>query len=230
MAMGSIGRQTAQETDIEGGVSENCYRPADLVRWAKMPFWTCEELACVTLGFEPAPIFKATDQQQQSDRATMQKILDRIDQAQRAQEMGYLLRQIKPIIALNWLQALDEPFPPKLLEVAANLPTFDNLSEVPAESAHYNGVVSRLAALEAVASSPKDIANQSSQTRVISTLRKIILIMAVDKYRYDPDKTRNTAPRSIQDAAAKIELTISDDAVRSHLEQAGEEHWLGPFD
>ena len=48
----------------------------------------------------------------------------------------------------------------------------------------------------------------------------MMIAMAIDGYGYDPRAERSPASREIVDAVAKLDLSISDETVRSKLKDA----------
>ena len=58
--------------------------------------------------------------------------------------------------------------------------------------------------------------------RVVDTLYKIILAVAVEKYRYDPDDTRSEVPGKIEAAVHRQGFTLSAKTIRTHLRAAAE--------
>lgn len=207
----------------------NPFEPANLDYWAKMPFWTLDEMSCVTCGFEPRPLFQATPVEQAAHPECLETVLARQLLIERAILSGKLQRQIVPKDGLAWLSEINEALPLGLLERVEKMPSYGIVEGATLPGGSVQSLLSRLEIIEANISADADTSNSSSQTRLISSLRKILLIVAVEKYRYDPDSSRNTAPRSISDAAALYELSVSDDTVRKHLEEAAVEHWNGPF-
>lgn len=205
------------------------FRPVDLDYWAKMPFWTLDEMSCVTAGFEPRPIFQATHTEQAANPEALDTIIARQVLIERAILLGRLQQQIVPKDGLEWLKEINITIPEGLYERVEEMPNYNLVDGATLPGGSVSKLLDRLELLEANISTEPAGYSASSQTRLISSLRKIVLIMALEKYRFDPDRSRNSAPRSISDAAAKYELSISDDAVRKHLDEAAVEHWAGPF-
>jgi hypothetical protein len=57
-------------------------------------------------------------------------------------------------------------------------------------------------------------------TRERETLLKMIISMAVDKYKYDPQAEKSGGVTRIRDAVEKAGFKISDDTIRSKLQEA----------
>lgn len=63
----------------------------------------------------------------------------------------------------------------------------------------------------------KTIAEKES-TRSIETLQKIIIAVAIDSYGYAPAKKGNSAVTDIRKALNAVELDVSENTIRKHLE------------
>ena len=215
----------AAETQL---LVRSVYQPANFEYWSKMPFWKVLELGCVTLGYDPEPLLRATDEQLAEAEHKRQEIEARCLLAFRAVEMEYLGQQITPKDALAWLDAIQEDVPDELRRWIEAMPQFQRPKYL-GEDKSFTDLFDRLERLEDLTGRANNTENKSDSTRIISNLRKMLLAMAHDKFGYDPDRVRNPAATNIQGALTKIELSLSVDAIRKHLDDAAEEHWAGPF-
>lgn len=63
---------------------------------------------------------------------------------------------------------------------------------------------------------------QKLDNREKSSMAKIIIVMAVDGYGYEPSARKSPIPKEIQDRAARLGLDISDDTIRRYLKMGAE--------
>ena len=65
--------------------------------------------------------------------------------------------------------------------------------------------------------------------KVKTSLQKMILTMAVSKYRWDMEKKKQRAPASIADDAGRLGIKIDQGTVKEHLDRASQEiEWDAP--
>ena len=199
-------------------------------RWAKMPFWTLPEAACITMGYEPKPILEAPGQALDVSPATLEQIDERADLIYRAIEMGIIDEKIVPIDALKWLEAIEESVPPDMLAVASRIRQYGPIMSMPPHILEVGKPCLPQPEVPGDEEVVPKYTNLSSANKVISTLRKYLLATVVDRYDYNPDRHFNSSAKRISGALTKIELSGHEDNINHHLKAAVEEHWTGPFE
>lgn len=73
-------------------------------------------------------------------------------------------------------------------------------------------------------------ATTPGQTKQITTLRKILLALAIEKYQFRPERGNNISAGRIRETMIKHGLPMDADTIRNHLKDAAEEHWDGGND
>ncbi len=175
-------------------------RTEELNAWAIMPYWTSDEAAALLAGFDPgeASRFKETVDVIKIER--LKKIIER------SIEVGELAGEptrINPFNLVTW--TIFQPFHSEHLwwAVATN-GRKDNLSQMTETGA------------------PQPQANVEKRPLgdyERGTFLKILLGMAIEKYRYRPDERKGVAAR-IRDDLLKAGLEVDDDTIRSKLQEA----------
>lgn len=206
------------------------FEPVDADRWAKMPFWKFEEAICITKGFEPAPILSAPGKACEVAPTKVEEIDQRGMLIDRAIQLGILGVQIIPVDLLKWLQSIEEDFPPQLLETASRIKPYGPLIGASAEQGTLGEVLGHIRGIEPDHTNLKAFTNPSAATRMISTLRKILLGVAVDQFGHDPDRPRNPTARLVSDSTHRAGVPVDEDTIRSHLTEGANDHWVGKPD
>lgn len=65
-----------------------------------------------------------------------------------------------------------------------------------------------------------DVVEKPLSTTERNTLLKLVIGMAIEGYKYDPQATRSTIPTEISGDLAKLDISVTDDTVRKWLKEA----------
>ena len=207
-------------------VSTGPYHAADLNRWAKLLCWNAVEAACVTCGYEPSPLQTATREELEIDPVTLSKIEYRVALFERAMQIGMIGDPMLPMEALKVLEDREEEFPGLLYEVASRIRPFGK--PVRLKAGAIGDVVQAIDELKDDATVATRFSSKSAQTKVITTLQKMLLGVVIQKFDFDPDRPQNPTAKLVLQAMADAGLPLVDvDTVRDHLRYCVEEHWEG---
>ena len=174
--------------------------PAEFQHWCRMSGWTGDEAAALLLGKDPK--FVTPDVLNQPFSTPYQELRALI---RRAQEMGVLAEPMRPQDVLSWAERLGIPIPRKLRSGFSAAASDPELRRLAAENADLRTQLARVGEAESIA---------SLDPKKRLTLYKLIIGMAIDKYKFDPDAAGPTTTAShILAGVAPIPLnvdTISD--------------------
>jgi len=171
----------------------------DYEYWATQDYWPIIDIGWLVLGFDPNKIegdydFALTEEEEET-RRSINRILDR--------ERGRLVdrSRLEPREAIWRLRRYGYEFPTGLVEaVNAHKERIEVLSQVSEAQVSKSGT-------------------SSGETRKVRTLRRLLLAIAVDKFRYNPNLKTEAVAR-IVDCARERGITIHPDTVRDHLQKA----------
>lgn len=178
--------------------------PAQFEHWGRISFWTAQEAAELALNIEP----NSANHLRNDDPLSMRvrRLRTHIERAVQAGQLPGQPDCLRPVDFVRWAseQSVDLPD-------ALRLGVPPDRQEVTVLS---NGVVSA-----GEASNNEGDNDAPLSTRERNTLFRMILGMAIRKYRYRPGE-RGGAPKSISDDLRDLNLTVSDDTVRKWLDEA----------
>ena len=185
-------------------------QPVDFVNWSRESFWTAEEAIALFFGLEPDDVsWEALEQvvagsAVAGDISRLRKILNR------AQSKGDLQGNEYPHNYAAWANLRRIEIPTALLDAIAEyghaIPNWDERD-----------------ALQKRANAGLDERGNGAVTalkRKVSSLQKMCLGMALEKYQYRLDGKANSAATSIADALALRGLSLDRDTIRDHLAEA----------
>jgi hypothetical protein len=181
------------------------YDPADFKSWVRMPFWTSREAAELSLRIEPTTANHLKDAHPVSVRiARLQRHIER------AMSVGQLPgkpERVSPVDFVCWAEKHSIDLPRSLqFGVPRKCQERSAVPDETADSGNDLGGADRGC-------------EEPIPTRARNTLLRMILGMAIKKYRYRPND-RSGAARSISDDLEILGLQVSDDTVRKWLDEA----------
>ena len=196
-------------------------QPVDAARWAKMAYWTPEEAACVTVGYEPESVWPLTLEEVPANEKEIEAVDCRFVYICREIDIGRLDPKLQPKDVFRWLDAIGEDYPPKLYEVANKIKPYGRMVDA-------DPGIGRDVGTGTPHSSGEPILpyNSSALVRKNATLRKMILAMAIDCYGFDREAKRSTTVSDIESALHRAGLELSDDTIRTHLKDAADAYWI----
>ena len=114
-------RASPQNTENQEPEFDSVYLETDIDYWAKMPFWTAIEAACVSLNFDPDFLMEASLEDLQRDRSNFNAIEQRVRLTGRAVDIGKISKTASPKEWIIWLHEIDEPITEKLEHALSKL-------------------------------------------------------------------------------------------------------------
>lgn len=125
---------------------------------------------------------------------------------------------IAPMEALELLHRRKEWVDPKMLQAILHF-------HAPKPNKHRKG---SKASLGDYMLDDDDDEQPEALKRKLSTLRKILLGIAIEKFAYFPRKHFNTSAKVIEGVLKKHGINCTDETIGRHLKAAVEEHWVDP--
>jgi hypothetical protein len=190
---------------------------ADFVHWSKMARWTLDDATALALGKAPEIVNWERIKLYIPGSPFAKKYQQIRAILLRANEAGEVESNPRPRDFLAWTEQKSIDFPEDLKK---QVYAVDQKTETwEALRAQRDELKSRLAKCEAARTSETPLG-----TRERNTLLKIIIAMAIDKYRYNKDAPHQRAAGSIAESTAKVGVPVSDDTIRKYLAEAAVEY------
>jgi len=188
--------------------------------WAKVAFWSPDEIAALSLGYDPTDA--SLDSYKGRNWAGRLEELDhRKRAARRAAEAGQIGEQCAPNEAIEWMDKYDIDFP-EALRVAVNeyYPITDR-ERVNAEvTRHLVFLVKKLRAELAEARKSLPEADEDIPPKTKASYEKIIAAMAHGGYGHDPAVMRSDTPTAVAADMADLGLELSQPVISKHIRDA----------
>lgn len=145
---------------------------------------------------------------------------------------GQLQEKFTPTEYVIWAREVEVALPPELESLSTRKDWRQQCESLEAELARkerelietqkeFARLTQRIRELEAESTDDHALAELRPKER--SSLLKIIYGVAVDKFDYDPNKGKSSAPKLISDACQRTGVHIDDETVRKWLRIAAEE-------
>lgn len=169
-----------------------------------------DEAVLLSVGLNPSPVYVGVlvrSLPRERPDPTTEFLRARRDLFRRALDPQLIGRKLTPAQVLGWVRQID-------LEVHAR---FLEMLEKAARAERANHAVDTLANESPPAAIPK------IDPREKTSMAKLLLIMAVDFYGYDPRAKRSPVPREIESIAQRNGLDLSAETIRTYL-RLGAEH------
>lgn len=207
------------------------YAFADFDHWTRQALWGLDDTCALFLGRDPDLVkFSFVRSIAPSSRFAREYCSLR-QTLERAQIAKILRFPSQPKLLLDWALTVEYPVPEDLISLLERRRTGEDwwrnaLDESKRQIATLEATISdranELDSLREALSVLKDLKKQEVGSRERTTLYTMIIAMAIDGYGYDPRAERSPTSREIVDAVAKLDLSISDETVRSKLKDAAE--------
>ena len=179
----------------------------DLQYWAQMPGWRVAEAAALLLGLDPDSVTSAKG----TNGSEPQRFVRLKRMMLRAYNMDQLDSPMSSGTCLEWASSNEIPIPKLLLDAVAKGKPLRNWKK------RAQGYRRRLGKLELKSGDIDDVPAKS-----LHSLYSIILGIAVDKYKFDPEKN-NSAATNIENTLAKVGLSEPKaETIRTWLQKAHE--------
>lgn len=169
---------------------------ADIQHWSKAAYWTAEEAAALSYGYDP----RLVNMNSLKGRAHpfVRSYNARRDLVLRAQRTQQLQENIQPEEFIRWTNSNGLSF-------------YDELKNAVSDK-----VLSR-------DKEPKPDADESLNPKVKQSLQKLALGLAAAGYGYVPGQARNRAHQEIKNELDRVGISLDVDTIRKRLSEAGEE-------
>ena len=206
------GHYDAQSGDFdEGDEDEHVPHVANLEPWFTKDMWYPTEAAFLVNGLEP--VLTPNTKSHVKLPASVRDAEDRIN---RAIEKGKLTLPLSPEDVIRWAnERLNLPEP--VLAYAALGPAFANTRETTAD---LEKVVQLLTAENELLKRNAD--DEEVKPRSLKIFQRLLLTMAVEKYRFRPRVTHTRTIASIEEATKRLGLKVSNNKIREYIEDASE--------
>lgn len=171
----------------------------DVDLWAAYPHWLPYEIEHLSVDTDPEKLEGETDfeftQEEMEIKKKVRRVLDRHSRGRTAKG-GY-----EPMEAIEILKKHGIQLPSPLVKAVAhaNCPQTKSATSANADE--------------------KPATTNSGSTKEAKTVRRILLGIAVEKYRYDPDQ-KNSAIANIFQDLEKVGLTADKGTILKHLREA----------
>lgn len=212
--------------------------------WKRTAYWTIEEGVALILDKEPRKFNSKSIHNAPCDNPTVSTFFEWVELANRAVAVSKLSEKPTPSEFLEWKaittfgeegdvgsiyfleQDRGNPFSfVDYKESYLNLEKLyrakrERLEELEGIEWEYNDLWDQIEAGELKKNSKNK--RKDLDGRKKKSLQKIILAIAINKYRFDPRKMKSSAPKNIESATAECGLLVTDETIRSHLREAVE--------
>lgn len=182
--------------------------PIDYVYWASKPYWSVDEAAALMLDGNLADLKSSSNPKVLNSFGLAKRL---IAQAQTQEELP---RVIQPRIFKEWIETLSQQGLPPALDKAI-VEFQEGASGVEYLRREIKRLSEENSALQVIVSATK-----SGTPRERETLLLMIYAMAVKYYRFNPKVLRQDAVKNIANTIRELDITISDDTIRSKLNDA----------
>lgn len=169
---------------------------ADFVHWARMPNLSLSEAVSLSVGVEPRYLGGLLDR----DEEDLTIMAEPFGFAKRRAELfkrQFTLFQpydrIEAKALLEWVKAVELEIHPETLQA-----------------------LERFHGIKGDASSAPETYNRPDK-RELNSIASLFTAMAIEQFGYDPKAKRSPTVKEIQNLAASMGITISDDTIRSYL-------------
>ncbi|MEY8120780.1 MULTISPECIES: hypothetical protein [unclassified Falsihalocynthiibacter] len=180
---------------------------ADFEHWGRAEFLSVDEVAWLSVGFEPAK--KLMDKIKPFDaRGNAQKVDSMAEYMTRHKET--IRRKFDPynhndkpdlLLLHDWIEDVKLNVHPEFMAMLAKRVTSNRPS---------------------IAVPEVSIIPEQLDGREMVSMSKLIAAMAIDGYGYDPKARRSQIPMEIQGVADRLGLALSDDTIRKYLKKGSE--------
>ncbi|MFG1185020.1 hypothetical protein [Xanthobacter aminoxidans] len=212
--------QAKHDAETEAGRSFNLRSAkADHAYWSRMPLWTLEEAVALSLDRAPEVVKWSDVRGYVRSSPFAFQFSRRREMVERAAVARDLSFPIRPLDFVQWARAHDIGLPSALH--AAPDPAEDWRAAHAAETEQQNATRAEMERLKAEIDNTS--ATKALSQRERSSCLKLIIGMAVKKYRYDPAAARGPAPSNIMNDLHELGIDIDVDTVRKWLKEAAEE-------
>ncbi|MBL0320178.1 MAG: hypothetical protein IPP74_12955 [Alphaproteobacteria bacterium] len=213
---------------------------ADYDFWSKAAYWELEEALSLSFGRNPYLVNWNNLEQYIRQSPFVGRFLKLKELIERAHDHGQLSDPISPKYYIEWIQRYDIEFPPELEELVlgiGNKPKRTSTS-TNIKIEHDKMIGEKDAQILSLRNEIDDLNKQISQlteeqlsssqkrsaTKKIKTLQKIVLGLAISKYRYNFQSQKNTCTTRIIGDLDTAGFSIDDQTLLDHLREAYESH------
>lgn len=208
--------------------------------WRRASYWTVEEGVALFLDKEPRLFNSEALKDAPRDHPTVNTFFEWLELATRATHVSRLSTTPTPEEFLEWRKALGadwnrDEIQALFLEEQDDgnpLSAIDYMASYFALEAAYQTALKRNQELQdeldehafCMLNSDFEIETKPRRSgfddRQRKSLLKIVLPLAISKYRFNPKFSKNAAPKNMEGATTECGLTVTDETIRNHLKEA----------
>lgn len=179
---------------------------ADFDYWGKMAKYEVSEVTLLSLGLEPTPFFKeglrVIERNKRPVGAANTFAVRQLEVFKRKFAPHGLPDTVYPEELAKWMRTVELDCHPAFLRMIDTIESRLDTS---------NAVRSTLDAAE------PDANEKLPENRILVSLTKLIIAMAVDGYGYVPNDKRSKIPKEIEGVTDRLGVSVSHDTIRKYL-------------
>ena len=182
--------------------------------WLRLAGWTVDEAAALSLGRDPDIVNGDTLNPIDPKKSVfLREFLFRCRMIKRAADANSWGLSVEPSTFCDWACKHLTDLPPALLKLVKSVGDLGETAPLQAEISDLRvEIVELRAEIAALRATDEDINERS-----LDTLYRLVLIMAVDKYRYDPRNKLNTSTKQIEGSLVDFGSAKSNNTILSRM-------------
>lgn len=173
----------------------------DYIFWARKALWSPTEMAMLSVGLRPSEhlleLFSRVTDKHSKHCKILAEYQERVELYYSAIRSASIGSDGQVLEIADWLERLEFPVPDGLFATVRR----------------FHGPRTQIAIIEG---------NGKLDPREKNSLLQMILVMAMDCYKFDPKSKRVDMAKEIEERAASNGMKISRETIRTHLKSAGE--------
>lgn len=195
----------------------------DFPSWAALSHWEPHEAACLSCGVDPRSFPRPGEETPWPFDELADRVWFRTQAIRRAVDSGRLDRFVSPLDALNVLDDIRAEYSPELRQAAEVARPFRSLTNRGRRNPRQ--VLKAKAEVGVIDHATGEFLETTpSQTKVIATLYKIIIALAVHSHGFRPERPTNPTAGRLHPIVSKY-FKMDVDTIRTHLKIGAEAHW-----
>ncbi len=211
---------------------------ADFQYWAKMSFWSLEECTVLSFGRSPDIVKISNVESQRQYSPFVKELLDTHRLVKRATSMNQLAKSNIPGFFVAWAKRNNISIPQELADAVVahghqiadwktgyeesvkHLQELQSLSDK--QNKQIEMLLQKINEMKANQQTKRSVSKANLHPRTRDNLLRLIIVMAVDGYSYDPKAAKSPTHKDLEGFADQLGISLSDDTIRKYLKQAAE--------
>ena len=197
--------------------------PIDFNYWANMSSWSLEEMVALSFGRPPHIVTINTIMRERGyhESRFYKAYHNRVILAERAlADHNKLYERLPPLEWVEWLKKNKINFPATLEKAV-----YERWGKLDDLDGKYQAlIIENEKLLNLCNELKKQQINEENEEKlnpkIKNSLHKLVLVMAIEKYRHDPKAEKNTSTTNIRSAVEQYGLDIDDNTIRARLDEA----------